>query len=435
MIELGIYFLTLLLVVMIPFMYWRKHKNHIEVSGQKYDENLKSGLVEPVTLHPKIDPNRCIMAGACVSACPEGEILGIVKGRAQIIAPNKCIGHGACQSACPTDAISLIFGTKTRGVDIPEIRETFETNVRGVYIAGELGGMGLVRNAITQGKEAVEYISKSLKNKNNGNVDLLIVGSGPAGLAASLQAKKENLNFLILEQEHDFGGTVFSFPRQKLVMTQPMDIPLYGKFKQREIQKEALLDLWKEITEKNNIAIKLGEKVETITNDGELFQVVSTKNTYSVKKVLLAIGRRGTPRKLGVVGEATTKVAYKLIDPEQYKNKHILVVGGGDSAVESALRLGEQEGTTVTLSYRKDQFSRIKEKNKSQIDAAVKAGWVNILFESQVISIDPQTVTIKHKEESVTLQNDFLFVLIGGELPTAFLKNIGIDMETKFGVK
>ncbi len=435
MIETLIYFFTSLLIIFIPFFYWKKHSSKSSDAVQQYQENLQSGMTEPVTLHPKIDPNQCIMAGACVTACPEGEILGIVNGRAQIIQPSKCIGHGACQSACPTDAISLVFGTASRGVDIPSVKETFETNIDGVYIAGELGGMGLVRNAITQGKEAVEYISKSLSNRNNGCYDILIVGSGPAGLAATLQAKKEKLSYLTLEQEQDFGGTVFSFPRQKLVMTQPMDIPLYGKFNQREIKKESLLELWETITKKNNIKINLGEKVESITKDGDLFNIVSSKTRYTAKRILLAIGRRGSPRKLGVVGEATTKVTYKLIDPEQYKNKHILVVGGGDSAVEAALRLGEQEGTTVTLSYRKDAFSRIKEKNRSQIVAAEKAGWLKILFESQVKSIDDQSVVLKLKDDEITISNDYLFVLIGGELPTVFVQNIGIEMETKFGVQ
>ncbi len=435
MIEELIYIITALVIVYIPYSYWRKHSSQSKEAVRQYESNIEAGVGEPVTLHPKIDPNQCIMAGACVTACPEGQILGIVKGRAQIIAPNKCIGHGACQAACPTDAISLVFGTSTRGVDIPAVKETFETNVQGVYIAGELGGMGLVRNAVTQGKEAVEYIAKTLKTKNNGCIDLLIVGSGPAGIAASLQAKKENLNFVTLEQENDFGGTVFSFPRQKLVMTQPMDIPLYGKFKQREIQKESLLELWEEITIKNNITINLGEKVESIACEDNLFQVVSSKASYRAKRVLLAIGRRGTPRKLGVTGEASTKVTYKLIDPQQYKNKDILVVGGGDSAVEAALRLGEQEGTTVTVSYRKDSFSRIKEKNALQIKSAEKAGWVKLIFESQVASIENDNVSLKHHDELITIKNDYVFVMIGGELPTAFLKNIGISMETKYGVR
>ena len=436
MFETIIYLITAVCVIFFPYIYWKRHSDKSKEAVQIYSENQKTGITEPVTLHPKIDPNQCIMTGACVRACPEGEILGIVKGRAQIIHPSRCIGHGACQAACPTDAISLVFGTHKRGIDIPMVKETFETNVPGVFIAGELGGMGLIRNAITQGKEAVEYIAKSLNGtRGNGTIDLAIIGAGPAGIAASLQAKKEGLTFLTLEQEKDFGGTVASFPRQKLVMTQPMDIPLYGKFKNREIQKEELLELWKEITLENKIELKLQSKVESIYKEKDLFTIESSSGVYSAKKVLLTIGRRGTPRKLGVQGEKSNKVTYNLLDPEQYKNKHLLVVGGGDSAVEAALRLGEQDGTTVTLSYRKETFSRIKDKNRQKIESAHRSGWINIIFNSQVESIQSDFIMLNYDGKSEKLDNDYVFIFIGGELPNAFLSKIGIEMETKYGVR
>ncbi|KAA3633151.1 MAG: 4Fe-4S dicluster domain-containing protein [Calditrichaeota bacterium] len=436
MFETVTYFIAALCIIFIPYIYWKKHSGKEKKAVQLYSENLKTGYTEPVTLHPKIDPNQCIMTGACVKACPEGEILGIVKGKAQIIQPSRCIGHGACQSACPTDAISLVFGTKKRGIDIPMVKETFETNVPGIYIAGELGGMGLIRNAITQGKEAVEYIAKSLNGtRGNGTVDLAIIGAGPAGIAASLQAKKDGLSYITLEQEKDFGGTVAAFPRQKLVMTQPMDIPLYGKFKNREIQKEELIELWKQVTSQNDIQLTLQSKVESIKKEDELFSITSTSGVYKAKKVLLTIGRRGTPRKLGVQGEKTNKVTYNLLDPEQYKNKHLLVVGGGDSAVEAALRLGEQEGTTVTLSYRKDTFSRIKDKNREKIETAHQARWVNIIFNSQIESIHSDHIILNHDSKSEQIKNNYVFIFIGGELPNKFLSQIGIEMETKFGVR
>lgn len=436
MIENLIYFITAICVFFIPFSYWKRHQAKTKEAVRKYQNNLKAGSTEPLTLHPRIDPNQCIMTGACVSACPEGEILGFVGGRAQIIHPSKCIGHGACQQACPTDAISLVFGNKKRGIDIPMVKETFETNVRGVYIAGELGGMGLIRNAITQGKEAVEYISKSLNgSRGNGVADIVIIGAGPAGIAASLQAKKEGLTYITLEQEKEFGGTVAAFPRQKLVMTQPMDIPLYGKFKNREIQKEELIDLWKEITLKNQIEIKLNNKVESVQKDGNQFVINSTSGIFRAKRVLLTIGRRGTPRKLGVQGEKSSKVTYNLLDPEQYKHKQLLVVGGGDSAVETALRLGEQEGTTVTLSYRKGNFSRIKDLNRQKIEAAHQAGWVKIIFDSEVESISSDYIMLNYNNRTEQIKNDYVFVFIGGELPNAFLSKIGIDMETKYGVR
>lgn len=436
MIENLIYSIVTICIIVIPYIYWRNHSKRTKQAEKQYQNNLKIGVTEPVTLHPKIDPNQCIMTGACVRSCPEGEILGIVNGRAQIIHPSKCIGHGACQQACPTDAISLVFGTKKRGVDIPMVKETFETNVTGVYIAGELGGMGLIRNAITQGKEAVEYIAKSLNgSRGNGTTDLAIIGAGPAGIAASLQAKKEGLSYILLEQENTFGGTVASFPRQKLVMTQPMDIPLYGKFKNREIQKEELIDLWKNIITEEDIEIKLGNKVESVEKADKCYQINTSDSCFQAKKILLTIGRRGTPRKLGVQGENTSKVTYNLLDPEQYQNKHLLVIGGGDSAVEAAIRLGEQEGTTVTLSYRKEVFSRIKEANRQKIEDAHKAGWINIIFSSQVKTISSDFVELSYGGRTEKVRNDYVFVFIGGELPNKFLSQIGIEMETKFGVR
>lgn len=421
------------LAIGIPLIYWLRYRHRSAKAKQKLESAIASGLTEPVSLHPKIDPNSCIATGACISACPEGTILGIVDNRAQLVSPTKCIGHGACQLACPTAAISLVFGTERRGVEIPHVKETFETNVDGVYIAGELGGMGLIRNAVTQGREAIEYLSKSL-NKRTGDIhDVLIIGAGPAGLSATLEAKRRALNYLTLEQESSIGGTVLSYPRQKLVMTQPMEIPIYGKFQRREISKEELVDLWSEVMTTTGIKINCSQKVQSVAKENGHFAVTTDQGVYRSTKVLLATGRRGTPRKLGVPGEQATKVAYKLLEPEQYARKKLLVVGGGDSAVEAALSLGEQEGTTVTLSYRKDVFSRIKEGNRERIERAVSAGWVTLVMESEVVEIREQEVLIKKSDQEILLENDFVFVFIGGELPTAFLKSIGISMERKFG--
>jgi len=435
MLEFIIIIVTAIIIVIFPYHYWKMHQKHLENSRRKHEDNIIAGIGEPVTLHPIIDPNSCIITGACVDACPVGDILGIVNGRAQMVSPTKCIGHGACQTACPTDAISLVFGTSTRGVEIPHVKETFETNVKGIYIAGELGGMGLIRNAMTQGKEAVEYISKSITGNSNGSFDLIIIGAGPAGIAASLQAKKEELKFITLEQDNIFGGTIGSFPRQKLVMTQPMQIPMYGKFNKYEIQKEELLNLLQNIIDQYGIDINFAEKVENIESNDNNYSIVSSRNKYLTKKVLLTIGRRGTPRKLGVRGEHSTKVAYKLLEPEQYQNKHVLVVGGGDSAIEAAIALSEQERTKVTLSYRKDTFSRIKEKNKEKIDAIAQAGLVDIIFNSQVESIQSDIVSLKSTDEFLEIRNDYVFVFIGGVLPVKLLNNIGISMEMKYGVK
>ena len=421
------------IAVCIPLIYWLRYRHRSQVARKTLEKSVQEGLTEPVSLHPKIDANNCISTGACVEACPEKGILGIIEGAARLVSPTKCIGHGACQYACPTNAISLVFGTERRGVDIPHVNERFETNVEGLYIAGELGGMGLIRNAMTQGREAIEYLAKGLPGGKSDAFDVIIVGAGPAGLAASLQAKKMDLTYLTLEQETDIGGTVLHYPRQKLVMTQPMVIPMHGTYKQREINKEELMELWQDVAGKTGIKVNCDEKVESIDATGSCFTVATNRGRYNAHRVLLAIGRRGTPRKLGVPGEHLTKVVYRLIDPEQYRNNHLLIVGGGDSAVEAALALGEQEGTTVSLAYRQAVFSRIKAGNRERIERAAAAGWVKLLMETQVVELKNDVVTLATKGGDLTLPNDYVFAMLGGELPTAFLQKIGVKMERKFG--
>ncbi len=434
MLEVFINGFTAVVALGIPVWYIAKNSKHKKRARKKLAQATERGMIEPISLHPVIDLSNCIQTGACVPACPEGEILGIVDGAAALVAPTKCIGHGACEAACPVEAISLVFGTEKRGVELPFVKQTFETNVDGVYIAGELGGMGLIRNAVTQGREAVDYIHDSLAKRDPKVHDLAIVGAGPAGIAASLQAQKRGLNFVTLDQD-DIGGTVLSYPRQKLVMTQPMDIPQYGKVKFREIIKEDLLGLWQEVIDKTGLEVRTHEKVESIERTNGFFTVRSGSHEHLAKRVLLAIGRRGTPRKLDVPGEKSSKVAYRLLEPEQYANKRVMVVGGGDSAVEAALALSKQRGTQVTLSYRKNAFSRIKEKNEQQIEHAIESGRVHALFESNIAEIRREQVTLMMDDKKYGLANDYVLIFVGGVLPTAFLQKIGISIEKKFGVR
>ncbi len=431
--EVFIYGFALLLVLGILLIYLRKQKRESKEVSEKIIQAKADGMHEPVSLYPVIDANRCIKSGACITACPEEDVLGIKNGKATIINASRCIGHGACFRACPVEAISLWIGTEKRGVDLPHISPNFETNVPGVFIAGELGGMGLIRNAVTQGKEAVENIVKTLNKEAKAEYDLIVVGAGPAGISATLAAKKANLKVLTLEQD-TLGGTVFTFPRSKIVMTSPMDLPLYGKVKFKETSKTELLELWKTVIEKNDITIKENSKVEAIIPEGDIFNLVTTNgDKYTAKSVLIAIGRRGTPRKLDVPGENSEKVAYRLLEPEEIKGKDILVVGGGDSAIESALLLAEQN--RVTLSYRSNAFSRIKQKNGEKITAAIENGKLDVKFNSNIVSIEPDFIlyTENESDEVLKLKNDLIYIFAGGELPTQFLKKIGIQISTKRG--
>jgi thioredoxin reductase len=415
----------------ILFFYLRKQKKDSKIVEEKIKVAKELGIHEPVTLHPVVDVNSCIQSGACITACPEKDILGIRNGKAVTINASRCVGHSACFSACPVGAISLHIGTEKRGVELPHVTQNFESNVEGVYIAGEMGGMGLIKNAVEQGKQAVENLSKTINKNLKAEYDLIIVGSGPAGIGASLQAKKNNLKFLTIEQD-SLGGTVYSFPRAKIVMTSPMDLPLFGKMKLVETSKTELIEIWEKVLKINNIEINLNEKVEEITKNNDIFSVVSSKGSYSSKKILLAIGRRGTPRKLGVTGEGKEKVAYRLIEPELINNKNIIVVGGGDSAVESAVILAA-EGNNVTLSYRKDKFSRIKPQNLENINKASENGSLKLMLNSNIIEIKDESVDIEVDGNNTTLENDLVYVFAGGELPTQFLNKVGIKITKKYG--
>lgn len=421
-------YLIPLAVVMFFYFYNRGRKESSAI--EQLQEVMEAGLTEPSSLHPYIDPNKCLGSGSCVSACPE-EAIGIIKGKAVLIHPTLCIGHGACMAACPHDAISLVFGTEKRGMDIPQISPNFETNVPGIFIAGELGGMGLIRKAATQGTQAIESISK-LKGSTN-PLDVVIIGAGPAGLASTLGAIDKKLRYVTLEQEPSLGGAIFHYPRNKIAMTAPVKLPIIGEVKMGEISKEELLAFWHKVIQKTGIKINYNERMEKIAKVSNGFLIKTTKQTYQTRAILLAIGRRGTPRKLDVPGEELPKVVYRLVDPEQYRNMHVLVVGGGDSALEAAISIAEEPGTTVTLSYRSEAFGRGKQKNRDRLDALSAKGKIKVMLKSTVDTIEQNKVTLKFEGQKVTMPNDGVIVCAGGILPTPFLKEIGILVETKFG--
>jgi thioredoxin reductase (NADPH) len=389
----------------------------------------------PSSLHPLINPNRCLGCRSCEEACPETDVLRIVRGKAQVVHPENCVGHGACREACPTDAITLVLGTETEGVEVPVLDPSFQTSVPGLFVAGELGGMGLIRNAVEQGRQAVESAQAFLAREGRGGgdaLDLVIVGAGPAGFAASLAARQHDLRFATLEQEQ-VGGAVAHYPRRKLVLTAPVELPGVGRIALREITKEALLELWQKAEEQARLPIHRGEAVESVRRGDGLFQVKGSKAAYRARSVILAIGRRGSPRKLGVPGEELAKVVYRLADAEQYRGLAVLVVGGGDSAVEAAVSLSEQPGTRVALSHRRKDFGRAKPANREKLEAAAAAGALEIVRESQVSEIGAREVRLLTATGERRLANDAVIVCVGGTLPSEFLRAAGVETDTKYG--
>jgi thioredoxin reductase/ferredoxin len=418
------------LLLLVWVLYVRRRRRVHRVHAEQLAQSVEAGLVEPPSLHPVVDPQRCLGSASCITACPEGA-LGIVNGKAVLVNGAACIGHGACLSACPHDAIQLVFGSESRGVDIPEVSPDFESNVPGIFIAGELGGMGLIRKAADQGRQAIEVIRK--RRGGSFDFDVVIVGSGPAGLSAGLSSIEHKLRYKLIEQESSLGGAVFHYPRNKVAMTAPVKLALVGKVKFGEVTKERLLEFWQGVVERTGLQIGFRETMQGIDRDGEGFVVRTDRGHHRTRCVLLAMGRRGSPRKLEVPGEESPKVVYRLIDPAQYAGRSVLVVGGGDSALEAALALGEQPGTTVTLSYRNAAFSRVKQKNRLALEQARRAGRVRVELESTVRSIGAAAVDLQAKVGPVSVPNDAVIVCAGGQLPVPLLQKIGIEFETKHG--
>jgi thioredoxin reductase/ferredoxin len=412
----------------------KKESKAIKYLKKSQDANM----MEPLTLHPEINLDVCVGCGGCTNACPEGQILQLINNKAVLVNPTKCVGHGECEVACPMGAIDLVFGTKTRGMDIPRVTSNYETNVPGLYIAGELGGMGLIRNAVKQGALAASHALAKLKDSNDttADYDLLVIGAGPAGLAASLEAIKQKKKYLCIEQ-NTFGGTVYNFPRQKIVMSQPAELPVTGtmKFPANKVTKEELLSYWNQVRERSGLKISENCRFESLQKlENGNFEVKTSTGTVTAKKVVLALGVRGSPRKLGLPNEDLAKVTYNLSDPEEYTQQHVVVVGGGNAGVEAAqaLALGKLLNT-VHLLVRGTSFDRCNEDNQARIFELEKQGRVKIWYNSSVKEINQKTVAIKKGDEVVELKNDFLFVFAGAEVPFKFLMSLGVSIDKKFG--
>jgi thioredoxin reductase (NADPH) len=427
-----IYAVVILLPLVFYLRRWRKKEAAIRAAAER-GQMFSDG---PKAQHPRIDISNCIGCGSCVDACPEGDVLALVGGRSAIINGHKCIGHGLCVDACPVGTIELVMAAPSVAVDMPRLTPEYETSIQDLFITGELGGLALIKNAINQGRDCIDTIvGRRVEAKRGKPVpdvyDVCIVGAGPAGISASLRAIERKLSYVTIEQD-EIGGTVAKYPRQKLVLTSPVSIPLYGTFSKLEISKENLLETWRKIFLRANLKVNAGEKVEDIQKDNEgIFTVLTTKRQYCAQAVVLALGRRGTPKKLGVRGEELSKVMYALIEADAYTNSKILVIGGGDSAIEAAIGLAHQHGNDVTLSYRKQAFSRIKERNAQRIQECIDARKLEVVFNSMPVEIRERSVLLEVNGEIQEVPNDYVWIFAGGTPPNAFLEKIGVQLGTR----
>ena len=417
-------------VALFFIRYWMANKRK-EAAAREASERGPLFGEGPKAQHPHIQTDQCIGCGGCVKVCPEGDVLALVNGKATIVNGHKCIGHGLCAEECPVGAITMVMAKAGSSADMPRISGEHETSVPNLFIAGELGGLALIKNAVNQGRECVDVIASRIEALRAAApspdlYDLIVVGAGPAGICASLRAAEHGLRALTLERE-DIGGTVAKYPRQKLVMTSPIEFPFYGKFRQTQLSKEELLSFWEKVMRRVDLNIHTLEAVESVTRGDGSFNVRSSKAVYRSRSVILALGRAGTPRKLGVRGEELPHVYYRLIEADHYTDKNILVVGGGDSAVEAAMGLALQSGNRVTLSYRRGEFSRLKDRNAKRIAEHSREGRVEVLLNSMPVEFRPGSALIECAGDTREISNDFVWIFAGGTPPSDFLKACGIE--------
>jgi thioredoxin reductase/ferredoxin len=386
----------------------------------------------PRILVHDINDDRCTGCDACVAVCPTN-VLDLVANKSRVLRFQDCIQCEACMFACPTEALVMFpQGAIPPPLKIPEVDEMFQTVVPGQYLIGEVAGKPLVKNAANLGRAVVEHmLSTGLRagaiGRSDTIVDVAIVGSGPGGLSAALTCIQRGLSYVVLEKEQIIASTISRYPKGKLVMAEPYDTANYSLLPVFDSAKEQLIPIWQELLDRVGVQVRRGESVETIARapDGA-FEIRSTVGTYRSQRVVLSIGTRGKPRTLQVPGENLPKVRSLLEDPDEFRGRAVLVVGGGDSACEAALALADA-GAKVMISYRGKGFNRAAPRNKSAMEQYAGEGRIKVKLGSQILAFDPESVTMALGDGSQKrYPNEATFVLIGADPPIQWLEKMGI---------
>ncbi len=426
----------------------------------KYDPD---GALYP---HPVIVTERCIGCHACVDACPH-DVLAIVGGVAKSIAGAQCMEDTSCQVECPVNPKACIVVNTTKKIPprkVPTRDATFMTNVPGCYIIGDVSGTPLIKNAANEGADCIKHITEELhaaQAEPKAEYDVAIIGAGPAGLSAAILAKQAGLRYITIEQDKVLA-TIDAYPANKYVFFKPETMESRGGIAVdgAGLQREVILETWTQTMMQNGVVVNENESCKAVkkAEDGDYFTVsteqgvAKDKKTYNARRVVLALGNRGTPMKLRLPGEemkvtrdgkTEDKVKYKLTDPEEYKRRRIIIVGAGNSAIEAAVDLvARRDGTKITfrpedeinevsLVIRSDLKNDLKFGNKQQVYDCIDEGKIKVYFGTSIKEIRDDEVVLMNartQEVKTTIKNDYIFAMIGGDRPTKFLEAIGIKI-------